>query len=145
MKKWIILLLFTVLLLAACQKGNDNTAYNLRNDVSSPNYMSNKADNKPGPMSDQNPNFLNLRGTSLNDESNRNNFGRDIDIAREIVNRTDDFRSDSIWINNAGDKMTVTVDDRGRFNGNERDNALDSLQKKLLHALPRYSIEIRQR
>ncbi len=97
-------------------------------------------------MSDQNPNFLNLRGTSVNDESNRNNFGRDIDIAREIVNRTDDFRSDSIWINNAGDKMTVTVDDRGRLNGNERDKAIDSLHKKLLQCLPRiYRFDIRQR
>ena len=141
MKKWMVLSLFSVLLLAACQKGNDNTAYNLRNDVSNPNYMS----NKPGPMSDQNPNFLNLRGTSFNDESTRNNFGRDIDIAREIVNRTDDFRSDSIWINNAGDKMTVTVDDRGRLNGIERNKAIDSLHKKLLQALPRYSFDIRQR
>ncbi|MEH7111071.1 hypothetical protein V7124_01700 [Neobacillus niacini] len=150
MKKWMVVLVLSVLMLAACQKGNDNTAYNLRNDVSNPNYMSNRnSDNRPdgkmGTMSDQNPNFLNLRGTSLNDQSNRNNFGRDIDIARDIVNRTDNFSSDSIWINNAGDRMTVTVNRRGTLNGKERDKAIDRLHKKLETALPRYAIEIREK
>lgn len=150
MKKWIIPSLLSVLMLSACMKGNDteNTAYDLRKDTMNPNYMSNRADNRPdrdmGPMSDQNPNFLNLRGTSLNDASNRNNTGRDIDVARDIVNGTDDFRSESIWINNAGDRMTVTVDTKGGFNGKERDDAIAKLRSKLEQALPRYTIEIRE-
>jgi hypothetical protein len=141
MKKWLVFMLFTVLMLSACQKGNDNTAYNLRDDVSNPNYMSNEVNNQPGQMSDQNPNFLNLRGTALNDASNRNNTGRDIDIAKDIVNRTGDFNADSVWINNAGDRMTVTVDTRGRNN----DENITLLKARLSQALPRYTIEIRER
>lgn len=144
MKKWFVPMLFFVLTLSACQKGNDNTAYDLRNDVSNPNYMSNEVNNQPGQMSDQNPNFLNLRGTSLNDNSNRNNTGRDIDTARDIVNRTGDFRADSVWINNAGDRMTVTVDTRGRHEGNNRHVAIARLKTRLTQALPRYTIEIRE-
>jgi hypothetical protein len=137
----------TVLMLSGCMKGNDteNTAYNLRNDNTNPNYMSNKGNQDMGPMSDQNPNFLNLRGTQMNDASNRNNTGRDIDIARDIVNGTDGFRSESIWINNTQDRMTVTVDTRGELNGKDRKNAIANLRTKLQQALPRYSIEIRQR
>jgi hypothetical protein len=137
----------TALLLSGCMKGNDteNTAYNLQNDNTNPNYMSNKANRDVGPMSDQNPNFLNLRGTSMNDASNRNNTGRDIDIARDIVNGSDGFRSDSIWINNSQDRMTVTVDTNGDLNGKDRKKAIDRLRTKLQQALPRYSFEIRQR
>ncbi|WHY00590.1 hypothetical protein [Neobacillus sp. DY30] len=111
--------------------------------------MANRANKMPdrdmGPMSDQNPNFLNLTGTGLNDASNRNDFGRDIDVARDVVNGTHEFRSESIWINNAGDRMTVTVDTRGSLNGKERDKAIDRLRQKLVQALPRYSFDIRER
>ncbi|MEH7011210.1 hypothetical protein V7087_10335 [Neobacillus niacini] len=150
MKKWMFFSLFVVLMLSACMKGNDteNTAYDLKKDTLNPNYMSNRADNRPdsdmGPMSDQNPNFLNLRGTSLNDASNRNNTGRDIDVARDIVNSTADFRSESIWINNAGDRMTVTVDTRGKHDGKEQNDAIAKLRTKLEQALPRYTIEIKE-
>lgn len=149
MKKWIIPSLLSVLMLTGCMKGNDNTntAYDLRKDTMNPNYMANRANKMPdrdmGPMSDQNPNFLNLTGTSLNDASNRNNTGRDIDVARDIVNGTDNFRSQSIWINNAGDQMTVTVDTKG-VNGKERDDAIAKLRTKLEQALPRYTIQIRE-
>ncbi|WP_419954985.1 hypothetical protein ACN6MT_05115 [Neobacillus niacini] len=150
MKKWIIPSLFSVLMLTACMKGNDtdNTAYDLRKDTMNPNYMSNRSNNRPdsdmGPMSDQNPNFLNLRGTSLNDASNRNNTGRDIDVARDIVNGTDDFKSQSIWIGNAGDRMTVTVNTKGNLNGKKRDVAIAKLRSKLEQALPRYTIIIKE-
>lgn len=149
MKKWLFVTLLSVLMLSACQKGNDNTAYDLRKDTLNPNYMSTGADNRPnqdmGPMSDQNPNFLHLSRTGMNDASNRNNTGTDIDKARDIVNSTADFRSQSIWINNAGDRMTVKVDTRGALNGKERDDAIARLHKRLLQALPRYDIEIRER
>jgi hypothetical protein len=71
-------------------------------------------------------------------------MGRDIDVARDIVNGTDNFRSESIWINNAGDQMTVTVDTKGNLNGKERDNAIGKLRSKLEQALPRYTIKIRE-
>ena len=66
MKKWLFASLFAVLMLTGCMKGNDttNTAYDLRNDNVNPNFMSNGVNQDMGPMSDQNPNFLNLRGTS---------------------------------------------------------------------------------
>jgi hypothetical protein len=146
-KKMMCLGVLTILMLSGCMKGNDteNTAYNLRNDNSNPNYMSNNVNQDVGPMSDQNPNFLNLRGTSMNDASNRNNTGRDIDVARDIVNGTDNFRSESIWINNAGDRMTVTVDSQGALDGRERKKAIETLRTKLQQALPRYSFEIRER
>jgi hypothetical protein len=147
LKKTMCLGVLTALLLSGCMKGNDteNTAYNLRNDNTNPNYMSNKANRDVGPMSDQNPNFLNLRGTSMNDASNRNNTGKDIDIARDIVNGSDGFRSESIWINNSQDRMTVTVDTNGDLNGKDRKKAIDRLRTKLQQTLPRYSFEIRQR
>lgn len=147
MKKIMCLGVLSALLLSGCMKGNDteNTAYNLRNDNTNPNYMSNKANRDVGPMSDQNPNFLNLRGTSMNDASNRNNTGRDIDIARDIVNGSDGFRSESIWINNSQDRMTVTVDTNGDLNGKDRKKAIDRLRTKLQQTLPRYSFEIRER
>ncbi|MEH7272113.1 hypothetical protein V7125_00505 [Neobacillus vireti] len=149
MKKSLFFLLFSVLVLSACQAGNEQTAYDLRNDTTNPSLMSNPSGYHPnydvGPRSDQNPNFLNLRGTSLNDASNRNNMGTDIDIARDIVNRTGDFTAESIWINNAGDQMTVSVDRKGRLSGDERDRAINTLHKKLVQALPRYDINIRER
>jgi hypothetical protein len=137
----------SVLMLSGCMKGNDteNTAYNLRNDNTNPNFMSNNVNQDMGPMSDQNPNFLNLRGTSMNDASNRNNTGRDIDIARDIVNESENFNSESIWINNAQDQMTVTVDSQGALDGRERKKAVETLRTKLQQALPRYSFEIRER
>jgi hypothetical protein len=143
MKKWLFLCVLSILMLTACMKGNDteNTAYDLKKDTMNPNYMSNNVNQDVGPMSDQNPNFLNLRGTRMNDTSNRNNTGRDIDIARDIVNRTDGFRSESIWINNAQDGMTVTVDTNGKVD----DKAISRLRTKLQQALPRYSFEIRHR
>lgn len=147
MKKMMCLGVLTILMLSGCMKGNDteNTAYNLRNDNTNPNFMSNNVNQDMGPMSDQNPNFLNLRGTSMNDASNRNNTGKDIDVARDIVNGTDHFKSESIWINNAQDQMTVTVDSQGALDGRERKKAIETLRTKLQQALPRYSFEIRER
>ncbi|MFP7298584.1 hypothetical protein [Neobacillus niacini] len=147
MKKMLCLGVLTTLMLTGCMKGNDteNTAYNLKNDNTNPNFMTNNANQDMGPMSDQNPNFLNLRGTQMNDASNRNNTGRDIDVARDIVNGSEHFRSESIWINNGGDRMTVAVDTRGTLNGKNHDKAIEGLRKKLQQALPRYSFEIRER
>jgi hypothetical protein len=149
LKKSMLFSLFTVLMLSACQGGNDDTAYDLRNDRTNPNYMSNRTSHnnydEVRDITDKNPNFLNLKGTTQGDHSLRNNTGHDIDIARDIINRSDSFRADSIWISNSGDRMTVTVDRRGKLNNKERNYEIGHLQKKLTEALPRYSFDIRER
>lgn len=142
--------LFTVLVLSACQgAGNDDTAYDLRNDRTNPNYMSNRTSpnnyDEVRDITDKNPNFLNLKGTTQGDHSQRNNLGNDIDVARDIINRSEDFRADSVWISNAGDRMTVTVNQRGTMTNKERNYEMGRLQEKLTQALPRYTFDIRER
>lgn len=142
--------LFTVLVLSACQGGgNDDTAYDLRNDRTNPNYMSNRTSpnnyDEVRDITDKNPNFLNLKGTTQGDHSPRNNLGNDIDVARDIINRSEDFRADSIWISNAGDRMTVTVNQKGTLTNKERNYEMGRLQEKLTQALPRYTFDIRER
>lgn len=149
MKKGMSYSLFAVLMLSACQAGNDETAYDLRNDRTNPNYMSNRTSHnnydEVRDITDKNPNFLNLRGTTQGDHSVTNNNGHDIDVARDIINRSDDFRADSIWISNAGDRMTVTVNRRGTLTNKERNYEIGRLEKKLSEALPRYTFDIRER
>lgn len=149
MKKWMFLSLLPVLMLAACQAGNDETAYDLRNDRTNPNYMSNRTSpnnyDEVRDITDKNPNFLNLRGTTQGDHGQRNNFGQDIDKARDLVNDTEDFTADSVWINNAGDRMTINVNTRDGLSDRERNHAVGMLQQKLTKALPRYTIDIRER
>jgi hypothetical protein len=167
LKKMLLSLLF-VLLLAGCDagKGNDygngndygegngqgdEAAYDLRNDRANPNFMANRQRQYQveDDITDRNPNFLNLRreGTDAGDEdqANRNNFGNDIDTARDIVNRSGDFRADSVFINNNGDRMSVTVNHRGELSDRESNNAVAELQRKLNTALPRYFIEVKVR
>nr|WP_263324149.1 hypothetical protein [Neobacillus sp. Marseille-Q6967] len=147
--------LFALLLLAGCAagKGNNNeTAYDLRDDRTNPNYMANNQAthnnyDEVRDVTDRNPNFLNLRGTTVGDEGegNRNDFGNDIDKARDIVNRSKEFRAESIWINNAADRMTVRVDSTGSLSDEERNHAVGRLQQRLTQALPRYTFDIRER
>jgi hypothetical protein len=156
LKKWLCFAILTMLLvLAGCDAGNDQTAYDLRNDRTNPNLMSHEPENKSQrqveeDITGQNPNFLNLRrvGTDDDDEdqSNVNNRGRDIDIARDIINRSNEFTADSIWISNTGDDMIVTVNRKAKIaNNREENHAIGRLQKRLTTALPRYSFDIRER
>lgn len=149
MKKGMLFSLFTVLMLSGCQAGNDETAYNLRTDRTNPNYMSNRTSpnnyDEVRDITDKNPNFLNLRGTTQGDHSPTNNTGNDIDKARDIINRSRDFRADSVWVSDNGDRMTVTVNTRGTLTNKERNYEIGQLQRKLTEALPRYTFDIRER
>lgn len=144
MKKWMFLsLLLFVLLLTGCQGGNDDTAYDLRTDNGNPNFMSNQNDNDRQHQVDddvtgRNPNFLDLRRVGTDGEANRNNIGSDIDKAKQIINRMEEFKAESVWINN--DRMTVTVNQT-----NQNNHDVDRLHRKLVQALPRYNIEVRVR
>ena len=99
MKKWIFLILLMMLMLTACQARNEETAYDLRTDQSNPSFMSNRANHEnidrqhqvENDITGQNPNFLDIRRMGTDGEANRNNFGSDIDIAKQVVNKSADF------------------------------------------------------
>jgi len=148
------------------EKAND-----LRNDTSAPNSMSshgngrnapenannrNKIQNTVDDVSDrgknkqhyvenditnQNPNFLDLGRTGSGGEAGANNHGNDINQAKQVIASTDEFKTDSVWIN--GDRMWVSVYKKGMFSDKTRTDAEARLHKKLIQALPRYNIEVR--
>lgn len=132
-----------ILVLCGCQ-GNRNTAYDLRNDNSTPNYMSNRSQNHlvEEDITDQNPNFLDLRGTGSGSETGGGqNMGLDTDKAKQVIGQTKEFTTDSVWIN--GDRMWVTVFKKGMLTDTEKIDAEARLHRKLVQALPRYNIEVR--
>jgi len=177
MKKWLffLLLLFGVVA-SGCQNQKDHaddTAYDLRTDSGTPNYMANRNDengnqqkdlgrrsydpqievndvndrdkNKQHQVEDditqQNPNFLDLRGTGSGSEAGAGNQGNDIDKAKQVIADTKEFEADNIWIN--GDRMWVSVYKKGMLNNKEKVDAEARLHKKLVTALPRYNIEVK--
>ncbi|WP_066389545.1 hypothetical protein [Neobacillus mesonae] len=165
MKKWMFPTFIMLLMFAAgCQNGKqnaDDTAYDLRRDKSAPNYMSNKniannaedtsdylADRDKGEqhmvendITNQNPNFLELNRTGSGSETGAGNQADDINKAKEVVAATNEFVTDSVWIN--GDRMWVSVFKKGMFSDRGKIDAEARLHKKLITALPRYNIEVR--
>ncbi|MGJ7910908.1 hypothetical protein [Neobacillus sp. LXY-1] len=162
MKKSMILSVFMLLMLAAgCsnEKSADHTAYDLRKDRSSPNFMSKRGDqNRYSPenvanrdknqqhlveddITNQNPNFLDLNGTGSGSEAGAGNQGNDINQAKQVIAATNEFTTDRVWIN--GDRMWVTVHKKGMLSHKERDAAEARLHRKLIQALPRYNIEVK--
>ena len=149
MKKWIFLILLMMLMLTACQARNDETAYDLRTDQSNPSFMSNRTNHEnidrqhlvEDDITGQNPNFLDIRPMGTDGEANRNNFGSDIDRAKQVVNKSDDFELQSVHVNNSGDKMTVTVNPKGQHSIKD----IKRLRKELYQSLPRYDFKVRVR
>lgn len=151
MKKFIfpsLLLLIVTILVSGCQgTKNNEAAYDLRKDKGAPNYMSNEL---TGPdrgrvigndVTNQNPNFLKLRGTrNGNASGGSGNLGVDSDKAKQVIAGTKEFRTDSVWIN--GDRMWVNVYIKGRLTNQEKLDAQARLHRKLVEALPRYDIEL---
>ncbi|MCM3567182.1 hypothetical protein [Neobacillus mesonae] len=163
MKKWLFPSLMALTMLAAgCQnKDNvaENTSYDLQNDKSAPNYMSNQTENRnnnpdfmtnrgkdeqhyvENDITNQNPNFLDLDRTGSGGEAGASNEGNDIKKAKDVVAATNEFVTDSVWIN--GDRMWVSVYKKGMLSDREKIAAESRLHKKLVTALPRYNIEVR--
>ncbi|WML46551.1 hypothetical protein RCG23_12790 [Neobacillus sp. PS3-34] len=136
MKKWMIVIL--ALYLAGCSN-NNNANYDLKKDKTNPQFMSNRPDGRQR-MGDQNPNFLNLKGTTERSEINSNQE-TDVDQARRTVAMSKEFTPGAVWIN--GDRMWVTVYKKGMLTEREKINAEARMHRKLVHALPRYNIEVR--
>lgn len=144
MRKFIVpSLMLTMLFIGGCQANDDASNYDLRKDRSAPNEMSNKY-KKPlvgQDVQNQNPNFLNLEGTSTRGTGGGQDTGIDVGKAKKVIRDTHEFRTDSVWIN--GDRMWVNVYKKGMLNDQQRENAEARLHKKLVQALPRYNIEVR--
>jgi hypothetical protein len=139
-----------MLMLTACQARNEeDTAYDLRTDQTNPNFMSNRTNHEninrqhqvENDITGQNPNFLDIRRMGTDGEANRNNFGSDIDRAKQVVNQSEDFELQSVQVNNSGDKMTVTVNPKGQHTRKD----IKRLQRELYETLPRYDFKVRVR
>ena len=160
MQKLTLFLSLTILFLVGGCAGNQGAngnekAYDLRSDKSAPNYMSIKG-KTPANMSDrgknkqhmvedditnQNPNFLDLKGTGSGSEAGANNHGVDIQKAKQVIADSNEFTADSIWIN--GDRMRVSVYKNGMQSEQGKIKAEARLHRKLIQALPRYKIDVR--
>ncbi|MBT2699038.1 hypothetical protein J7E79_16740 [Bacillus sp. ISL-40] len=164
MQKIMLFLSLSMLFLVSGCNGNqggnhgNEEAYDLRSDQSAPNYMSNRGNdrNTPTNMSDrgknkqhmvedditnQNPNFLDLKGTGSGGEAGANNQGNDIEKAKQVIADSNEFEADSVWIN--GDRMWVSVYKKGMQSEQGKIKAEARLHRKLIQALPRYNIEVR--
>jgi hypothetical protein len=148
-KLWLFLSVTILVLVSGCAgnqggKGNEE-AYDLRSDQGAPNYMSNRGKNKQHMVEDditnQNPNFLDLKRTGSGSEAGANNQGNDIQKAKQIIADSDEFAADSVWIN--GDRMWVSVYKKGMLTEQEKIKAEARLHRKLIQALPSYKIEVR--
>ena len=159
MQKFVLFLSLTILFLVGGCSGNRNEkAYDFRSDKSAPNYMSlqgkdgnppanssNRGKNKQHMVEDditnQNPNFLDLKRTGSGSEAGASNQGNDIQKAKQVIVDSNEFTADSVWIN--GDRMWVSVYKNGMQSeqGKIKDEA--RLHRKLIQALPRYKIEVR--
>lgn len=88
-------------------------------------------------MYEQNPNLLNTNGDKKSDRS-------DINQARSTINKLTDYEPGGIWID--GEYMHVTVYTNKDFSSKaEREKAEESLQKKLVGAVPTYYINVKIR
>ena len=157
LKKWMSLLgIMCMLLLSGCQGvflGSDDNANNLRKKNSDQmNTRGNNVDSRTDrgknkqhmvedDITNQNPNFLDLKRTGSGGEAGATNHGNDINQAKQVIANTNEFKTDSIWIN--GDRMWVTVYKKGMLTNKGKDDAEARLHRKLIKALPRYNIEVR--
>ncbi|MFD2446794.1 hypothetical protein ACFSO7_22910 [Bacillus sp. CGMCC 1.16607] len=88
-------------------------------------------------ITDQNPNLLNL---NTDENNSTNSQGKDINQARKVIQKSNEFEDGSIWIN--GDNMHITVYPNGRLSGNELKDAKSKLHKNLMRAVPSYYIHL---
>jgi hypothetical protein len=135
-------LLLMMLLISGCQGNTKNDL----GDRLKPDYRSNhltghdRGRHIGNDITDQNPNFLNLRGTrNGNASGNSQSYGKDVEYAKKVI-RMNGFTPRSVWIN--GSHMYVTADKRGNLSGRETLDAQSRLHSKLRAALPRYTFDV---
>lgn len=135
------MLLLTITTGCTAAKSNDN-AFSNDEDKNGTQLMSNRRaktidttnETRGQTMSDQNPNLLNTDG-------GRNSIRSDVDKARDVINQTTDYQSDSVWVN--GNTMWVTVYKKGMMTNEQRIDAEAIVHALLIKALPQYKIEVR--
>ncbi|WP_040206954.1 hypothetical protein [Neobacillus jeddahensis] len=161
MPKKLLLFIMLFIVLSGCQndtnRSSDEEAYDLRNDTTAPNYMSNRNNDRntaenmtnrgktkqhqvENDITNQNPNFLDLGGTGSGSEAGANNQGNDINKAKQVVAATKEFETDSVVIN--GDRMWVSVYKKGILSDQVKIDAEARLHRKLVQALPSYHMEV---
>lgn len=140
-----------MILVGGCQAARDanDASYQLRKDKTGPHTMSNRTtldlnQNRfdGNDIQNQNPNFLNLNGTRNGMASGGSgNHATDTEQAKWVINKTKEFRAESIWIDRH--YMHVSVSEKRKMSSHERRTAKANLHRKLLQALPRYSNDIK--
>jgi len=149
LKKWMSLVsILFLFIISGCQGQNDRGANENANDLRGNNVdsIADRGKNKKHLVEDditnQNPNFLDLKRTGSGGEAGGgHNTGNDTNKAKQVIAGTNEFTTDSVWIN--GDRMWVRVYKKGMHSDKERNDAEARLHKKLVRALPRYHIEVR--
>lgn len=149
MKKVIfpsLLMMMAAFFVSGCQ---DRGATNQSMDKGSPNRSQfystrdNPRHTRSNDMNNLNPNFLNLQGTRNGElAGNSQSHGKDIDKAKQVINNTGEFRVESVWISSGGDRMRVTAFKKGKLSRADKNAAEARLHRKLIHALPRYMIDV---
>lgn len=137
--RWFIVLFSIVLVLIGCQQKENSSTYlenedrNAKKMVSNNDNVVDRENNEGVYILDQNPNLLNNGNRS-------DNYGKDIDKAKSIINDMEGYRAGPVWIN--GDNMWVTVYRQGMLSHNEKIKEEGKLHRILTGALPRYDIEV---
>jgi hypothetical protein len=141
-------ILLLVLLVSGCQNNKNDL---VKTNALKPDYRSNhltghdRGRHIGNDITDQNPNFLNLRGTrNGNASGNSQSYGKDVAYAKKVI-RMNGYNPRSVWIN--GDRMMVTADlkSKRKLSGSATLAEESRLHNKLRQALPRYNIEVRVR
>jgi regulatory protein YycH of two-component signal transduction system YycFG len=148
LKKWIMpSLLVMAITLSGCSFGKGvDQSFDVRNANKGDkvnNFTGHDGRRSIGnDITNQNPNFLNLRGTrNGNVAGNSQSHSKDVSKARQVIRDTHEFTdNNSVWIN--GSQMYVTVNKKGQLSGRQRLDAENRLYKKLRLALPRYTIKV---
>lgn len=137
-KKLLFMLGFLLVASGCTQNGDASRSVEDRNGnrfVSNPSTSKEQSEVQDNYQNtNQNPNFLYL-------SNERPDLGTDIDKARDVVKRTNEYRPGSIWIN--GNKMWVTVYKKGMLSPEQKIAIAAQVRKKLIEALPRYDIHVK--
>lgn len=133
-KKLYFMVILSLFMVAGC---NQNEAGMENQEGGGPNttLLGNQrtGEDRGRTMSDQNPNLVNFNGTVNNQEA-------EIEKARETIEMTNEYVSESIWVN--GNDMFVTVSKKGDLTQEERKDNEEHLRQMLIQAVPRYHIDV---